>query len=232
MGAFHENFQHLRISTKTLIMAPGKGKGADMADTHAIDTWLKRLALVSVMVLVALTCFLMWRVSMVALRIEQTLAASSDDVKQISQTAAGVATQVDELERRLADLTQALEGMSEWSELQREFGDAVLPGDAVKGQADGACDEEVRYLLERIRESGLQFQQEDDAVTATWLSMKLGAKRKIFSDSVPNAETFISRIAAQQLDGDPYLVIQQDGSTRPLEDWLTEALTDYREGGE
>ena len=68
--------------------------------------------------------------------------------------------------------------------------------------------------------------------SASWLSLKLGAKRKLFGDSVPNAETFISRIATRQLDGDLYQVIQEDGSTRPLADWLTEALAEYRENGE
>ncbi len=204
-----------------------------MKERGGFDTWLRRCVLVSVLVLAAFTCFFVWRISMVALRIERAIAASSGDVQSVSRSAAEIGQQVAELGRGLDALTDKVQGMSEWIELREGaaslMGDAVLPGASAAEEADPARDEEVAYLLSRIRKSGLEFQHDDDTRSATWTALKLGAAHQVFKGSIPNAEAFIERIAAQQLDGDEYLVRSEDGSTRPLAEWLTEALGTHRQ---
>jgi hypothetical protein len=66
--------------------------------------------------------------------------------------------------------------------------------------------------------------------SATGTAFKLATLYRVFRESIPDAEAFIARIAAQQLDGDEYRVLNEDGSTRPLAEWLTDALVEYRQG--
>ena len=53
-------------------------------------------------------------------------------------------------------------------------------------------------------------------------------KHSLYRGKITSAEDFIAKIATATVMGRPYVVLLQDGAKRDLNEWLLEALREYR----
>jgi len=76
--------------------------------TNKIDVYLFRGFVVAATLLLCMSSYFIWRVSMIALRTEQSIQALSADLQKVTGTAANVAEKVDELMVRVARLEDSV----------------------------------------------------------------------------------------------------------------------------
>ena len=97
--------------------------------------------------------------------------------------------------------------------------------------AEAVGDQEVSYLLERVRSSGCDFVRNGTIHSAEDAADHLAMKYRRGRRWVDSAEDFIARIATgSSLSGTPYLVRCSSQPDAPSAAWLSAALTAYRGG--
>ncbi|MCY3020251.1 MAG: DUF5329 family protein [Planctomycetota bacterium] len=205
-----------------------------MAPTTRVDSWLRRLPLLGVAVLLCLACYLLWRMSMVLYRIEESVVAVSADLQSVTRSASNIAQRVDELVQRTArleekaeraagvdDLEAALDSLAEVRR-EKQDGPVTLPPQSEK---------EIKRLLACIRSSGLEFVSAGRVRSAYQFYLHLYAKYVYYKKTVGSAEDFIAKVATESIAGHPYHVMQKDGTRVELKTWLSEELKRAREPG-
>jgi len=181
----------------------------------AFDRWLKRVVLMLIGLFLILSCLAAWRVLVL-------IQCGSEKLSEMTET-------LNSIQNQLESLGGATEKAIEFAGLASELSD-YLPGNASEPQetTEDRRDAEIYFLLTHIRDSGLQFQHDDDIHSAGRTYLKFRAKYLFLKSAVTTGEAFIERVASRQFDGDQYYVIRQAGGRYPLDDWLTEALQEYR----
>jgi len=176
-------------------------------------------------------CFFVWRLSMLAYRIEQSVSTMAADVKQMTTTGARLAGQVDELASRLADIEDSTSRLVYSEELTDFLASVVsLPETWSGGEAriEGQAAAEIAHLFACIGQPDLKYEYSGKHRSAAWVHLKLYNKYRLYRAGVASAEDFIEKVATKTVAGNEYYVIQEDGEKTPLGDWLLKTLREYR----
>ena len=98
------------------------------------------------------------------------------------------------------------------------------------GKAAAAADDDIRYLIDYVAESGVRFVRNGDEHTAIEAADHLAMKYRRASRHAKTAEAFIDNLASKSSwTGKPYTVILPDGQQREAGPWLYNALHEYRQ---
>ena len=205
-----------------------------MTSMTQTDSWLRRLPLLGVVVLLGFACYLLWRMSMVLYRIEESVVSVSADVQNVTRSASNIAARVDELVQRTARLEEKAEwaagvddleaALDALAEVRREKQDGPVP---ITPQAE----KEIKHLLRCIRSSGLEFVSAGKVRSAYSFYLHLYAKYLYYRKTVGSAEDFIAKVAIESIAGHPYFAIPKDGKRVELKTWLADLLKRAREPG-
>ncbi len=204
----------------------------DPPSADTIGSWLKRLALVAAIALLALSSWFVWRISMVAYQMETAIVAISADVKQMSSTGAQISTHLEKLDDRLQSLEQkAADAMNldEFTNLLDEV-DVIRGGQPSSASAPSPVTErEIKHLLSQIKLSKHRFVYSDENKGGLRFYLQLYAKYKAYDNSIGSAEDFIEKVGTKTIIGQPYQVVISPDQTVALSDWLIAELKKYRE---
>jgi hypothetical protein len=201
---------------------------------NRIDTWLLRALVVLLLLLVGLLCYLLWRTSMIALRVEEAVVAVSTDVQAVTDSAARISRQMADLTERLARIEQKTEDAVGLQDLETALGTLADVRDekyADPKLLTAAAAAEIDHLLKSIRSSDLAFICGSEHLKGTIFYMHLWVKYKYHRKILCSAEDFIQKVATQTISGHRYRVVLKGGKTVDLSDWLTEKLKEYRKAG-
>ena len=107
------------------------------------------------------------------------------------------------------------------------LGGAVL-GNALASAADSQVELEINRLLEKVAESGCDFERNGSVHSSTDAASHLALKYERGERYVDTAEDFIERLATKSSwSGKPYWVICA-GERTPSGDWLQGLLAEVR----
>ena len=205
-----------------------------MESSGAFDLWLKRAVLILLAIFLAGASVVVWRVWLIAVRLEEPLLNTAADVNEVTATAAHISRQVDKIGERLADLEQ------EWDSLKASMG-----VDEVASLLDSAADlrralgtggdgpsreaeREIDHLFGVIRGFDHEFACGDRELSPLELYVALRTKYQVYRKGISSAEQFVDDMATKTVIGNPYRVVFEDGEKRPLNEWLREALESHR----
>jgi uncharacterized coiled-coil protein SlyX len=193
--------------------------------------WLKRLALVAAIALLAFCSWFVWRISMVAQQTEDAIVAISGDVKQMSASGARISAHLEKLDTRLQSLEQkAADAMKldEFENLLDEIDVIRNSEPTAAGAPAPETEREIKHLLAHIRASKGRFVYSDENKGGMRFYLQLYAKYKTYDKIIGSAEDFIDKVATKTIVGQPYHVVISPTETVALSDWLTEELKKYR----
>ena len=202
-----------------------------MAGEQDESSWFMQVLLLLGCCVLALVCYLIWEVTRVVVRVEEGVAAVSEDVKTVAKTAARVSVEVGEMMDRMEELraklrdsvpTQELEDVLDEMKKARENPANLEP--ATKAEVDT----EVTHLLATIRRSDCRYVRNGKEVSALNFYGYLLGKYKLYEGTVTSAEDFIEKVATKTMTGEPYYAVIE-GKKVALAVHLREALAKYRE---
>src|SRR5262245_10155945 len=199
--------------------------------TDAIGTWLKRLALLAVIALLAVSAWCVWRISMVGAQTENAIVTISADVKQMSSTGAQISEHLERLDDRLQSLEEkAADAMNldEFENLLEEIDVIRSTQPSTAGTTSPAAEREIKHLLAHIRNSKHRFVYSDENKGGMRFYLQLYTKYKAYDNIIGSAEDFIDKVASKTIVGQPYQVVISPDQTIALNDWLMQELTQYR----
>lgn len=199
--------------------------------TDTISTWLRRLALVAAIALLACCSWFVWRISMVAYQMESAIVAISADVKQMSASGAQISQHLQQLDRRLQSVEEKAMDAMNLDELEHILDEVDAIRDAQPPAAGGPssdAEREIKYLLSQIRNSPHRFVYSDENKGGLRFSLQLYAKYKVYDKIIASAEDFIEKVGTKSIAGQPYRVVISPEETVALNDWLREMLRTYR----
>jgi hypothetical protein len=198
---------------------------------NRIDTWLLRSLVVLLLLLIGLSCYLLWRTSMIALRVEESVVAVSADVKEVTQSAARISRQMADVTERLARIEEKTEDAVGLKDLETAMGTlADVRNEKYEDpkQLSPEAQAEIDHLLKSIRTSGLVFICGSEHLQASVFYVHLWVKFKYHRKIVGSAEDFIQKVATKTISEHRYRVVSKDGKTTDLADWLKDQLSEYR----
>jgi hypothetical protein len=200
--------------------------------TDAIGTWLKRLALVAAIALLAFCSWFVWRISMVAQQTENAIVAISSDVKQMSASGAQISAHLEKLDTRLQSLEQKAADAMKLDEFENLLDEIDVIRNSqltAAGELAPETEREIKHLLAQIRASKHRFVYSDENKGGMRFYLQLYAKYKAYDKIIGSAEEFIDKVATKTIVGQPYQVVISPNETVELSDWLTTELNKYRE---
>jgi hypothetical protein len=203
----------------------------DNAAADTIGTWLKRLALVAVIALLACSSWFVWRISMVAQQVESAIVAVSADVKKMSSTGAQISDHLQQLDgrlKRIEDKAADAMNLDELEHLLVEVNSIRDAGPSIAGGPSANAEREIKHLLRQIRDSPHRFVYSDENKGGLRFYIQLYAKYKAYDNILGSAEDFIDKVGTKTIAGQPYRVVISDNETVTLDNWLTEELKQYR----
>jgi hypothetical protein len=90
-------------------------------------------------------------------------------------------------------------------------------------------DETIAYLLAFVAKSDCIFIRNGQSYTGRQASDHMKTKRRYFKDKIATPEDFIRLAASKSLQtGQPYMVRTKEGVELRCDEWLKEALKEYR----
>lgn len=198
--------------------------------TNTIDKWLKRIVMLLTAAVLILSCFFIWRISMVAYRIETSIEATSGDIKQVTHTAANISRKVDQIEEKVEVLSEKTKDVLHADEVRHiveEISDLKEPPQGRELRIDESAAEEISHLLSFIRKSECTFEYSGKKRSAFRFYLQMYSKYKVYKKTLSCAEDFIEKVATRTIAGNTYSVYSGD---KPLElnKWLRKELETYR----
>ena len=169
-----------------------------------IETWLKRVILLSTAVLLCALSLLVWRLTVLVRRLDQSVEALSTNVTDVTHAAS-----------KITDLLSP-------AQLVDELTPDLLPS------VNPVAAQEIQYLMYCIGQPGLRYQYGDDNRSPAWVQAKFRIKYRALSKEISSAEDFIRKVASKTHENETYYVIQKNGNKIELSVLLTEALKKYR----
>lgn len=184
------------------------------------ESWLFRLNLFMLSVLLAFCCFLLWRISQVAMRVETVIAQNTEEITQIAKTAANVSKELDRAMQTIESLEESIRGSFDPEMFQDMMATSVATEAEDGGKLAEQDAEAILALLDRIRESGLRFGYDNKEFSAHRMYVQLNIKFRTFRRDLASVDEFIDRVATKTINGHTYSVIEKDGTRKPLPEWL------------
>jgi hypothetical protein len=197
-----------------------------------VDEWINRSLRIALVFLMAVACFFLWRISMAAYQVERMLADNQEDMAQIVGTAAAISEKIDELSRKIEELEErARENLpiDEVEALMEDFGEVTQQLRAEKAVRSATVEAEIRFLLDLVRNSTNTFGYSDKEFSSRRLSFLLNSKHRLLGKGLESAEQFIRDLGTQTVNGKKYFIVLDANNRKPLAEWLTEELTQYRQ---
>jgi hypothetical protein len=103
---------------------------------------------------------------------------------------------------------------------------------SLEAQAAESLEQTIGYLISYVAHSDATFIRNGEPHTGTEASAHIKAKYEHFKNQIKTPEDFIRLSASKSLlSGKPYLVRPKAGKETRLDEWLTEALKQHRQGG-
>ncbi len=207
---------------------------SDMSETEPkpLDIWTRRTAAILFVLLLGTLSYLVWRISMVAYRIEQGIVATTADVKQVTRTAADISRQIGEISEDVKSIKGKAEEALRLDEIENILDEAIALKNARhsgKAAPTGEVESEIRFLLSSIGRSGCKFEYSGKVRSARRFYAHLYAKYKLYQKTIASAEEFIEKVATKTIAGNPYSVILAKDKRQNLNAWLLQALKQQRE---
>jgi hypothetical protein len=211
-------------------MGQEDGGRDEVSGGGAVDRWLVRALILTLVALLGFSSYLLWRISMVAYRAEALLMGVSGEIEQVVRTSARVAERIDELDQAVGDLREKSRNMIKPDEVTALID--TLEQAAADAHAGGKTapdvEEEISALLDAVRTSNLSFVRRGDPHSGAAFSLWLQSKMLRYPGQFASAEEFIDKIATQSVLGTRYNVILQSGEKQDLANWLKEKLARLR----
>jgi len=204
-----------------------------MSEEPRFELWIGRLLRLFLVVLVAVACFFLWRISMAAYQIEKMLAANQEEIHQVVKTAAAISEKLDAMKDRIERLearAKDLLPVKETEALFEEMGEIVgrLRSEEVPKAA--SVEEEIEFLLGEIGGWGGELGYGDKEVSARRLSFLIRSKYRLKGKGISTAEDFIREVATETINGKRYFVVDENGGKVPFDEWLRARLESFRSG--
>jgi hypothetical protein len=103
---------------------------------------------------------------------------------------------------------------------------------SLEARAAESLEQTISYLINDVAHSDATFIRNGEPHTGTEASAHIKAKYEHFRNQIKTPEDFIRLSASKSLlSGKPYLVRTKAGKETRLDEWLTEALKQHRQGG-
>ena len=201
-------------------------------DAGKIRRWLGRIDLFLLAVLLLLSIHLVWRLTILTYRLDHTVAALSDDVKQVTETAAIISCDVAALREGLGAIKDKLAQSIPLGGLKSALDAALTIGGAVRADSsalDPAAESEIKALLTALLYSGMRYDDDGKQRSVTRIWTALYTKYKVMRKGLVSAEDFIDKVATRSVLGNTYYLLDKDGERVALRDWMLEALRNHRE---
>jgi len=100
---------------------------------------------------------------------------------------------------------------------------------ASSATAEESLDQTINYLINHVRTSKLTFVRNGTTHSGAEAADHIKAKYDHFKKEIKTPEDFIRLSASKSLlTGKPYLVKVSESKEMHLDEWLTDALKDYR----
>ncbi len=195
-----------------------------------LDRWLARGLIIVLVVLLGFSCYLLWRISMVAYRAEVLLVNVSGDIEQVMQTSARVSQRIDELDQAISDLRERSLNMVRPTEVKALL-ESIEQGVAdarAEGKTSPQVEAEISALLEAVSSCGLSFVRRGGPHSGPAFALWLEGKKLLHPGRFASAEEFIDEVATRSVLGTRYQVILKSGEKQDLAEWLKQKLAELQ----
>ena len=170
----------------------------------SVGAWLRRLAMLAAVVLLAFCSWFVWRLSMVAYQMEAAIVAISADVKQMSSTGVQISDHLKQLDVRLRAIEEKAADAMNLDEMEHILGElSEVRGARSTGATSLSADSEreIKHLLSQIRRSPHRFTYSDENKGGMRMYLQLYTKYKAYENVIASAEDFIERVGTIQSAG-------------------------------
>jgi hypothetical protein len=190
-------------------------------------------ALLGLVLLLAASTYLVYRLAALVGQVEATLVAVSDDIDQVAETAGQVSSDISGIRTEVRELLERAREKSPIDEAEH----AIATAEAVKlamrndeSQLSETDKDEIGALLEAVARSDCRAIVGDgDDESAVWLSSKLGMRYLWLRKGLKSTEDFIDQVATESTFGNEYHLVDKAGRKMPLNAWMHGRLAQMRE---
>ena len=193
------------------------------------------LVLLLVACLLGISVLFAWRLGMITYRVEQAVVAVSDDLKEVTGTAAQISRDVREIREELKEVKVKVEQSLPVEELDSLMDAALQMGRSFKADSpslDADAEREIKYLLRALLLSGMKYERRGKERPISLLYATLYAKYKSLRGALASAEDFVDKVATKSVLGRSYYIVDKEGNRHALRDWMLETLEKRRANGE
>ena len=204
---------------------------AEASAASRFGRWLRNGVFAALIVLIVTCCYFVYRLSMVAYRMEQSIVAVSADVKQVTSTAAVLSRDVSAIREDIAELKQKTRESVPYEEAKRAMDEALAVGAAVKADSSklpAASEREISALLKSLVLSPYSAEVGGDKQSIFMLYGWLYGRYRLTKNTLTSTEDFIERVGTKSILGKTYYLVDKEGKRIQLSDWLTERLKEMR----
>jgi outer membrane murein-binding lipoprotein Lpp len=204
------------------------------AAASLLGTWLRNAALAVSVVLLGMSCYFVYRLSMIAYRVEQATVAVSSDVKTVTSTLATLSRDVSAMRDDIVRLKEKVQQSVPYEEVRHAIDEALAVGASLKAESPvlpTAAAQEIGALLTSLMLSGCRAEVGGKQQSVLTLYARLYAKYKLRQNTLSSAEDFIEQVASESVLGRTYYLVQKDGNRVPLGAWMKDRLSQMRVQG-
>jgi len=197
--------------------------------------WLRNAVLVALTVLLGMCCYFVFRLSMLAYRVEQSVAEVAADVKAVTATVATLSADVAAIREDILALKSTAQEYVPYEEVRHMVDEVLAFGEAVRADSSAlpeSAEVEIRSLLNSLLVSGQSVEVGGESRSVARLYAELYAKYKLKKRALSSAEDFIDEVGTQTMSEETYYLVDEDGTRVHLSTWLGDRLGEIREEAE
>ena len=197
----------------------------------SFSAWLRNVVLVVLILLLGLCCYFVYRVSMVAYRVEESIVAVSSDLKEVTSTVAAVSRDVSAIREDIAKFKEKAKESVPYEEARQAIEEALALGAAAKADSSAlsaSAEREINALLKSLILCGLRVEVGGRTQSVLILYGWIYGEYKIKQNTLTSAEDFIDQVGTKSILGKTYYLVDQEGNRVQLSTWLMNRLRGIR----
>ena len=197
----------------------------------SFGAWLCNAVLIALILLLAMCCYFVYRLSMVAYRVEESVVAVSDDVEDVASTVAILCRDVSAIREEIATLRTKAQDSIPYEEARHAIEEALALGAAAKADSSAlspTAEREISALLKSLTSSGCTAEVGGRKQSIFALHSRVYGRYKLKKNTLTSAEDFIDQVATATMLGKTYYLVDKSGERVQLRTWLTDRLEAIR----
>ena len=197
----------------------------------SFGAWLRRAVLIALILLLAMCCYFVYRMSMLVYRVEESVVAVSADVKEVTATVATFSRDVSAIREDIGKLKERAQKSIPYEEARHAMEEALAIGAAAKADSSAlspTAEREISALLKSLAFSGCTAEVRGREQSVLTLYGALYGKYKLKKNTLTSAEDFIDQVATKNMLGTTYFLVDKASERVQLSTWLTDRLKAIR----